>query len=129
LKSFQFFLWYRALNSGPTPWTTLALFYDRFFQDRVSWTICLGWLWTMILLISASWVARITDVSHRHPALFQIWVNLRINIPSFVSKISLTLHSHFLIEDLGGLWLSPCVYHTSLLMTLELEDVTDWDVC
>jgi hypothetical protein len=34
-----------------------------FFQDRVSKTICLGWLWTMILLISASWVARITDVS------------------------------------------------------------------
>jgi hypothetical protein len=23
-----------------------------------------GWLWTTILLISASWVARITDVSH-----------------------------------------------------------------
>jgi hypothetical protein len=26
----------------------------------VSQTICTGWLWTMILLISASWVARIT---------------------------------------------------------------------
>jgi hypothetical protein len=34
-----------------------------FFWDRVSWTICLGWLWTSILLISASWVARITDLS------------------------------------------------------------------
>jgi hypothetical protein len=30
------------------------------FQDRVSWTICLGRLRTRILLISASWVARIT---------------------------------------------------------------------
>jgi hypothetical protein len=28
------------------------------------WTICLGWLWPVILLISASWVARITGVSH-----------------------------------------------------------------
>jgi hypothetical protein len=35
------------------------------FRERVFWTICLGWLQTMILLISASWVARITGgVSH-----------------------------------------------------------------
>jgi hypothetical protein len=27
-------------------------------------TICLGWLWTIILLISAFWVARIIGVSH-----------------------------------------------------------------
>jgi hypothetical protein len=31
------------------------------------WTICLGWLWHVILLISASWVARITGVSHQYP--------------------------------------------------------------
>jgi hypothetical protein len=28
------------------------------------WTICLGWLWTVILLISASRVARIKGMSH-----------------------------------------------------------------
>jgi hypothetical protein len=39
----------------------------RYFQGRVSWTICLGWLWTVILLLSASWVARITGVSHWCP--------------------------------------------------------------
>jgi hypothetical protein len=39
-----------------------------FFQDRVSWTICLGWLWTSILLISASRVARMTGVSQQHLA-------------------------------------------------------------
>jgi hypothetical protein len=38
-----------------------------FFWDRVSQTICLGWLQTAILLISTSWVARITGVSHQHP--------------------------------------------------------------
>jgi hypothetical protein len=27
-------------------------------------TICLGWLWTKILLTSDSWVSRITGVSH-----------------------------------------------------------------
>jgi hypothetical protein len=32
--------------------------HQPFFQDRVSWTICLCWLWTTILLISASWVAK-----------------------------------------------------------------------
>jgi hypothetical protein len=29
----------------------------------------LGWLWTTILLISASWVVRITGVSHQGPAI------------------------------------------------------------
>jgi hypothetical protein len=38
--------------------------------DRVSWTICPGWPWTVILLISASQVARITCVRHQCPALF-----------------------------------------------------------
>jgi hypothetical protein len=28
------------------------------------WIISPGWLWTMILLISASWVTRIADMSH-----------------------------------------------------------------
>jgi hypothetical protein len=38
------------------------------FPDRVSWTICPGWLPVTILLISASWVARITGMSHLYPA-------------------------------------------------------------
>jgi hypothetical protein len=37
-----------------------------FFRDRVLWTIWLGWLWTVILLISAPWVARIIGLSHQH---------------------------------------------------------------
>jgi hypothetical protein len=32
------------------------------------WNICLGCLWTAILLISAPREARITDMSHQHPA-------------------------------------------------------------
>jgi hypothetical protein len=38
------------------------------FWDRVLWIICPGWRWTSILVISASWVARITGLSHRCPA-------------------------------------------------------------
>jgi hypothetical protein len=40
---------------------------DRFFWDPVSGTICVGWLHTTVLLISASWVARITGLSHWYP--------------------------------------------------------------
>jgi hypothetical protein len=39
--------------------------YVGYFQDRFSWTICTDWLWTMILLICASWAARITGVNHQ----------------------------------------------------------------
>jgi hypothetical protein len=57
------------LNSGPSPWATPpVLFLWSIFQDRASQTIYLGWLQTAILLISNSWVARITDVSHQCPA-------------------------------------------------------------
>jgi hypothetical protein len=64
-------LWYWGLNSRPSPWTTLPdLFCEGFFfPDTVSWTICLAWLWTAILLISASWVARITSTHQWHPAI------------------------------------------------------------
>jgi hypothetical protein len=43
-------------------------FCEGYFWDRVSWAICPGWLRTMILLTSASWVVRIAGVSHQHPA-------------------------------------------------------------
>jgi hypothetical protein len=53
--------------------TSPALFCDGFFRDRVSRTICLGWFRTAILLIPASWVAKITDVSHWHLSVFVIF--------------------------------------------------------
>jgi hypothetical protein len=37
--------------------TPLVVLCDGFFPVRGSCTNCLGWLWTVILLISASWVA------------------------------------------------------------------------
>jgi hypothetical protein len=42
-------------------------FCDGYFQDRVLRTICLVWLWATILLISASWVPKITGMSHQRP--------------------------------------------------------------
>jgi hypothetical protein len=49
-----------TLNHSTNP------FCDGVFQDRISPASC--WLQIMILLISASWVARITGVSHRRLA-------------------------------------------------------------
>jgi hypothetical protein len=66
-----FLLQYWYLNSEPSPWATPgALFLYRVFRDRVSGTICLGWLWTAVLLFSASWVARITGVRHQCLSLY-----------------------------------------------------------
>jgi hypothetical protein len=63
-KSFFFFFSTGVLNSGPTPWGSPPALFWTVFWDRVLRTTCPGWLWTVILLISASWVAQITDMSH-----------------------------------------------------------------
>jgi hypothetical protein len=58
------------LGMCSTTWVSPpALLCVGYFQDRVLQTLCLDWLWTEILLISASWVSRITDISHQHPAI------------------------------------------------------------
>jgi hypothetical protein len=44
--------------------TPPALFCEGFFWDRILQTVCPVWLQTSILLISASWAARFTGVSH-----------------------------------------------------------------
>jgi hypothetical protein len=46
----------------------------KFFSIGSPELFAWGWLWTMILLTSTSWIARITGVSHQHLAdlkLFQ----------------------------------------------------------
>jgi hypothetical protein len=78
-----------GLNSGSSPWATPpALFFcEGFFEIRSHGTICPGCLWTSILLISASWVGRITGVSHQclacliffHEQLRPFWTKLLTN--------------------------------------------------
>jgi hypothetical protein len=55
-------IWTQGLHLEPIP----ANFCDEFFRDKFLWTICPGWLWPVILLISASWVARIIGVSPKN---------------------------------------------------------------
>jgi hypothetical protein len=80
-----YLLWYRVWTLGLTL-ARQALYHLSqssspvlcwICQDRVSWTIALGWLWTAILLICASWVARITWVNHWCPALVCLFIYLQ----------------------------------------------------
>jgi hypothetical protein len=48
---------------------TSSPFCSGYFGEGVSWTICLGWCQTYILLLSAPSVARIAVMNHQHPAL------------------------------------------------------------
>jgi hypothetical protein len=76
---FNFFsLWYWVLNSRPTPQATPLAFSWFFFWGRVSQTICLGWLWTIILLICASRVARITGMRYYHLS-YLIFIIIKLN--------------------------------------------------
>jgi hypothetical protein len=69
-KSFFFFLVVLGLKlrAFTLRHSISPIFCDGFFRDRVSGTICPGWLQTSILLISVSWVARIIGMSHLHLA-------------------------------------------------------------
>jgi hypothetical protein len=56
--------------------TLPALFCVWYCQDRVFQAVCPGWLQTTIILISASWVTRITGVSHWYPACYSYFGNV-----------------------------------------------------
>jgi hypothetical protein len=59
-----------------TAWVTPSTLYCiGYFQDSVLQTIFLGWHQTLILLISASWVARITGMKHHWENSFN-WLAL-----------------------------------------------------
>jgi hypothetical protein len=62
-----------------------SLFCGGFFQDRVLWTICLSWTvcWAVILLISASWITRITGMRCWHLAISVIfWIGSDVYAPT-----------------------------------------------
>jgi hypothetical protein len=84
-----------------------------------SQTVCPGWPQTTILLISASWVDRITGVRHRHwaariPSIF--WIGVFYQIANFVTCL-FTFFSIFF----GGLVLEFELRASCLLGALPLE--------
>jgi hypothetical protein len=99
-------LWYWDLNSGPTPWAIPpALFREGCFWDRVLRPICPGWLQILILLISASWVARITGARYWCPAFFLVfWDRVSLCSPEYPQDI---LASSSWVLGLQHAFLSP----------------------
>jgi hypothetical protein len=79
---FLSFIFFFSIGVWTTPWATppAPFICDRFFWSGISQTICLGWLQTTILLISA-WVARITGLSHQHLAVSD--PNFSLTYPSY----------------------------------------------
>jgi hypothetical protein len=63
-----FFPWDWSSQSGPLPEVSPEPLLWCLFPVKVSQTICQGWLQAVILLLSASWRARITGVRHQHAA-------------------------------------------------------------
>jgi hypothetical protein len=80
------------LGRHSATWATLqALFSVGYFWDRVLRTICPGWLRTLILLISASWVARITDryETLAGPLLHFLRSKCKVYMPILISLFSI----------------------------------------
>jgi hypothetical protein len=75
LDSISFFFWTGFELKSYTLSDTTSPFLWWAFWDKVLQMLCLGCLQFMIILISASWVARIIGVNHLHSAQsrFCIW--------------------------------------------------------
>jgi hypothetical protein len=115
---FFFFFWYVwGLNSGHHACKAGAyhfshassLFCSGYLGDWVSWTICLGWPWTMILPISTSQVARITDLSHQHTASF-------FKLRNRTGRINLSAQTT--LSSPPNPWRPICVYLIPFLLYL-----------
>jgi hypothetical protein len=105
-----------------------------YFWDRVSQTIWPGWLWTTILLIAASWVARIqawaTDVQPSSPFCFSyfpsrgtlfsgwVWTSVLLFMPPINGCIA--PHPAFLLRwSLANIL--PGLYPNVILLALSPE--------
>jgi hypothetical protein len=120
----------KALSHSTSP-----AFCDEFFQDRVSQTVCPDQLRTLILLISASWVARIIGVTYQCPAqtdncdegllVIFMWMCIWIFIKRTVTLTKTWIRRHFLQvvstrNESSGLLgcLSPSLALTTILRVL-----------
>jgi hypothetical protein len=124
------FLWDWGLNSGFQTFKEGALPLEPHLQSILLWlfwrwgfrSICSGWPWTVILLISAFQVARISGVRHQHPAYYKIlnWNFKSYFVSSFQPLASgwrqqwegamVLAHLVFIYSCLPGLYLSMIIW-------------------
>jgi hypothetical protein len=101
IPNLHFFLWYWDLNSrSHTCWASalpLGPLHQPFFVLGIfeigscKLTFCVGWLQTVIILISASQIPRITGLSHWHPASISYDVFLPIFRGSLLMKLFISI--------------------------------------
>jgi hypothetical protein len=103
----------QALTAWASP---PALFCDFFFKIGSHKLFAWGWLWTAILLISDSWVAKITGVRNRHLALFCFWDRISLTGTGLASNSwSPCLLSICNCRSVSHAWLEFFKYQESLL--------------
>jgi hypothetical protein len=86
-------------STSPFLWLLLLLFFDIGSHKLFAW----GWLRTSVLLISVSKVARITGVSHRHPACYQFYSLLYLGLGT-VPDTKQTRYIFVWWERVGHAW-------------------------
>jgi hypothetical protein len=96
-----------------------------FFWDRVSRTICSGWLWTVILLISASWVVKI--IGMRPWSLALPWELKNKNIAIVWKKNHLT--TQVKLEQYVNLWVCFISWKTPHLLKLFVIVKHNSEIC
>jgi hypothetical protein len=96
-------------------------------------TVCPGWLQTVILLISASQVARLTGMSHQCLAI-NVYFNTYIlnNMHIVLYFVFLSVHTYFFKKFLCGIPLNEYTILKSLLLmdiNSTFYDVRNWPEC
>jgi hypothetical protein len=115
-------------NRHSTTWATPPVHFALLsFGDGVLQTLCTGWSPTVILLISASQVARMTGVSHWCPAFYGSCLHLQ-SWPRLVVGLPLVPRFPFSGSALSfkSCHLSPAHYKGSLKLTSSLNLTTWW---
>jgi hypothetical protein len=115
-------VWTQVLHLEPLH----HLFCDGIFQDNVSQSICLGWLRTMILLISASWVVRITAVSDQIPkfSFFLTYFQQFVILQSQSFLLLLVFSLQIFIQLMGG-----HIWYSKSFNSLDLKQMKESMAC
>jgi hypothetical protein len=98
---------------------------EDFFEIR-SCKLCLGWLQISILLISASWVARITGMSHRCPVfLSYLLSDLTLCSDFNHHRYTLTPNSTDEVSPSSSKFKLSTIFNTSIIFTSYLTLVVN----
>jgi hypothetical protein len=97
------------------------LFCDGFFfQDRVSWTIRLGCLWTAALLISAFWVPGLLEWSPAPGSSLLLVLNVLYIAFLFLVRLKFKLRTSWLESRLSFSWTRPPVHFAMFILWMGL---------